>query len=226
LKVALISDIHSNLEALETALQEIDKRDIRHIYCLGDVVGYGADPNPCTDRIRQVAKETIAGNHDSAVVGLTSTHYFNSYAQAAILWTSRQLTETNRLFLKNLPMTCTDNGVYCVHATPTNPERWDYIFARTEAERHFQAFKEPICFIGHSHIPADFWSKDGTRRIVNIGSIGQPRDRDPRLSFVIYDVETGEVERVRLQYDVEKASEKIRKAGLPEFLAERLFWGM
>jgi len=226
LKVALISDIHSNLEALERTLQEISERDIQDIYCLGDIVGYGADPNACIDRVREVAKKSIAGNHDFAVVGLTSTQYFNSYAQAAIRWTQQQLTEANRVYLKNMPLTCRRDDMFCVHATPTNPDKWDYIFSREEAERHFAAFEGSICFIGHSHIPAYFVSKDSTRRFINIGSIGQPRDRDPRLSFAIYDTDTAEVERIRLEYDIEKTAAKIRSAGLPDFLAERLLWGM
>ena len=226
MKVALISDIHSNLEALERALQEISKRDIQDIYCLGDIVGYGADPNACIDRVRDIVKDSIAGNHDFAVAGLTSTQYFNSYAQAAIHWTQQKLTEANHLYLKNMPLTCRQDDMFCVHATPTNPDKWDYIFSREEAERHFAAFEGSICFIGHSHIPAHFVSKDGKRRFINIGSIGQPRDRDPRLSFAIYDTESKEVERIRLEYDVDKAAAKIRSAGLPDFLAERLSWGM
>ena len=226
MKIAYISDIHSNLEALEIALHEITQRNIREICCLGDIVGYGAEPNGCVDRIREAVHKTIAGNHDFAVVGLTSTQYFNSYAQEAIHWTSQQLSETNKLFIKELPLTCSQNGVLCVHSTPTNPQEWDYIFSREEAERQFSAFKESICFIGHSHIPAEFQSRSKKRRIINVGSIGQPRDRDPRLSFVIYDTESREIERVRLKYDVEIAAAKIRKAGLPEFLAERLLWGM
>jgi diadenosine tetraphosphatase ApaH/serine/threonine PP2A family protein phosphatase len=226
LKIAYISDIHSNLEALEVALTEIARRNIKEICCLGDIVGYGADPDKCVDRIREVSQKTIAGNHDFAVVGLTSIQYFNSYAQEAIRWTTQQLSETNKLFIKGLPLSCSQNSMFCVHATPSNPQDWDYIFSREEAERQFKAFKESICFIGHSHIPAEFQSRNKKRRIINIGSIGQPRDRDPRLSFVIYDSESHEIERIRLEYDVETASAKIRKAGLPEFLAERLLWGM
>jgi len=226
LKIAYISDIHSNLEALETTLQEITQRNIQEICCLGDIVGYGADPNVCVDRIREVTHEAIAGNHDFAVVGLTSTQYFNSYAQEAIRWTSQQLSETNKLFIKELPLTCSQNGVLCVHSTPTNPEDWDYIFSREEAQRQFGAFKEQMCFIGHSHIPAEFQSRNKKQRIINVGSVGQPRDRDPRLSFVIYDTESREIERIRLKYDVETTAAKIRKVGLPEFLAERLLWGM
>jgi diadenosine tetraphosphatase ApaH/serine/threonine PP2A family protein phosphatase len=226
LKIALISDIHSNQEALDTALQEISNREVDQIYCLGDIVGYGADPNACVDRIQSGAVRCIAGNHDSAAVGTTSIQYFNSYAQAAIRWTSAQLTETNRSYLEGLSLSFSENGIFCVHSTPTNPEKWNYIFSKEEAARHFEAFKESFCFIGHSHIPAEFASRNGKQRIINIGSIGQPRDRDPRLSFIIYDSKRKAFERVRLEYDIEKAAAKIRAAGLPEFLAERLTWGI
>jgi len=226
MKIALISDIHSNLDALEVALQEISDRRIDEVYCLGDIVGYGADPNPCVDLVRKVAVRCISGNHDSAVVGLTSTQYFNSYAQAAIRWTVTQLTDTNRRFLIDLPYSFSAHGIFCVHSTPTNPERWNYIFSKEEAARYFPAFQEPICFIGHSHIPAEFESQDEKQLIINIGSVGQPRDRDPRLSFVIYDTDNQEIERVRLKYDIESAAAKIRDAGLPGFLAERLTWGI
>jgi diadenosine tetraphosphatase ApaH/serine/threonine PP2A family protein phosphatase len=226
LKIALISDIHSNLEALDTALQEISNREIDQIYCLGDIVGYGADPNACVDRIKSIVKRSITGNHDAAAVETTSIQYFNSYAQVAIRWTSAQLTEENQSYLKGLSLAFAESGIFCVHSTPTYPEKWNYIFSKEEAARHFDAFKESICFIGHSHIPAEFESRNGKRRIINIGSIGQPRDRDPRLSFVIYDTKRKDFERVRLEYDIEKAAAKIRAAGLPEFLAERLTWGI
>jgi len=226
MKIALISDIHSNLDALQVALQEISGRGINEVYCLGDIVGYGADPNPCVELIRKVAVRCISGNHDSAVVGLTATQYFNSYAQAAIRWTAAHLSDNNRKFLLDLPYSFSAHGIFCVHSTPTNPERWNYIFSKEEAARYFPAFEEPVCFIGHSHIPAEFQSPDGKQRIINIGSIGQPRDRDPRLSFVIFDSKDGEVERVRLEYDIGSAAAKIRDAGLPGFLAERLTWGI
>ncbi|MCK4689360.1 MAG: metallophosphoesterase family protein, partial [Candidatus Marinimicrobia bacterium] len=123
MKIAYISDIHSNLEALETSLQEISRQDVDHVYCLGDIVGYGADPNACIDLIREVADGAIAGNHDSAAVGLTSTEHFNSFAQAAIRWTDERLTESNRQYLKNLPLICSNDSVFCVHATPIAPEK-------------------------------------------------------------------------------------------------------
>ena len=226
MKIAYISDIHSNLEALETALQEISRLEADRIYCLGDIVGYGADPNSCVELIREVANGAIAGNHDFAAVGLTSTEHFNSFAQAAIRWTDKRLTKDNRQYLKSLPLTLSNDSVFCVHATPIAPEKWGYIFSREDANRHLEAFDEPICFIGHSHIPALFESKDRARCIVNVGSIGQPRDRDPKLSFVIFDTDTVEFERIRLEYDIQKAAAKIRKAKLPEFLAERLFLGV
>lgn len=226
MKIAYISDIHSNLEALETALREITRLEVDRIYCLGDIVGYGADPNACVELIRESTQGAIAGNHDFAAVGLTSTKHFNSFAQQAIQWTDKQLSEDNRQYIKNLPLTLSNDSVFCVHSTPITPEKWGYIFSREDANRHLEAFDEPICFIGHSHIPAIFESKDKARCIVNIGSVGQPRDRDPRLSFVIFDTDTVEFERVRLEYDVEKAAAKIRKVELPEFLAERLFLGV
>lgn len=226
MRIGFISDIHSNLEALEVALAELEKRHPDRLYCLGDIVGYGANPNECIERVRQRCEAVILGNHDSALIGQTGIEYFNSYAQEAIVWTARVITEDNLAFLRKVPLTQSFDGMLLVHATPRDPADWDYIFSPREAQRHFKVMQDPIAFIGHSHIPAEFQDKASGKRIINIGSVGQPRDGDPRLSCGLFETETGTFEWVREVYPVQDAAAKIRSAGLPEFLAQRLLVGM
>ncbi|MBU0508149.1 metallophosphatase family protein [bacterium] len=227
MKLGLLSDIHSNLEALEVVLRRFESEKVDRIYCLGDIVGYGASPNECVDRIRTLCYGCIMGNHDDAVVGRTSIQYFNPYARVAIEWTSRVLTEANLEYLQSLPMTRTEDGVLMVHATPGDPERWNYILQPSDAVPHFKAMKPgATAFIGHSHITARFEDPADRRRIINVGSVGQPRDRDPRAACGVYDTETGTYIGIREVYPIQEASRRIRQANLPEFLAARLFIGM
>ncbi|RKX71013.1 metallophosphoesterase [candidate division WOR-3 bacterium] len=232
--IALISDIHSNLEALNRVMEEIDRLGVERIWCLGDVVGYGADPNRCCEIVRERCELVIAGNHDWAVLDKTDITYFNPVAKEAVLWTRRELSGENREFLDRLGLKLKADQYLLVHSSPSRPEEWLYLFEREQFEEEFQAFGEPVCFIGHSHVPVivdDELKIYGTgvnvepnhRYIINIGSVGQPRDGDPRASFAT--IEGDRIEIRRLEYDIETAQEKIRKAGLPEFLAERLAAG-
>jgi diadenosine tetraphosphatase ApaH/serine/threonine PP2A family protein phosphatase len=228
LEIAIISDIHGNLEALNTALADIDARGIEEIVCLGDVVGYGANPAECIALIRARCQLVILGNHDAAAAGSQDVEYFNEFARFAVLWTQSGLADDDKTYLESLPYFEKRDGMHLVHGTPRNPERWNYIFSDYDAMDQFSAFDGDICFVGHSHVPGIYKDPEAlsqSRRIINVGSIGQPRDRDPRLCFVTFDTESREVEFIRLEYDVETAAAKIRKAGLPEFLAERLTWG-
>ncbi len=237
MKTALISDVHANLEALEAVLQVVDERGAGRILCLGDAVGYGGSPNECLNLIRERCQVVLLGNHDSAASGGGEAARFNPNAKAAALWTAKVLTHQNRDYLRELPLSRRVDPYFYVHASPAAPRDWEYIFDRFDAEPQFQFFPEHACFIGHTHQPAIFErSSSGCvslpptrlrfdpvhRYIVNVGSVGQPRDHDPRACFVIVNEPEGSIEFVRVPYDIEAAQEKIRAASLPPVLATRL----
>lgn len=227
MRIGLLSDVHSNLDALDVVLRRFEIEKVDRVYCLGDIVGYGASPNECVERVHAACHGSVLGNHDDAVIGGTSIQYFNPYARAAIEWTARVLTEENLLYVQSLPLTLVEKGVLLVHATPANPARWDYILQPSDALPHFQVMKPgTTAFIGHSHVPAMFDDPAGKRSIINVGSVGQPRDRDPRASCGIYDTDTGTYVGIREVYPIQEAARRIRQANLPEFLAARLFIGM
>jgi len=241
MKIALISDIHSNLEAFQAVMASLAGHDIEKVMFLGDIVGYGANPNECIDLLRSVADYYIAGNHDFAAVDKTDISYFNPYAQEAVLWTQEVLTIENALFLSSLPLTDTLYDFMVVHSTPLHPELWDYVVSLSNARISFRNFTQQLCFIGHSHHPGIFIQdsagristeervtmnfKEGNRYIVNIGSVGQPRDGNPLSSYGLYDTETNEYSLIRVEYNIALAQQKILAAGLPRFLAERLSVG-
>jgi diadenosine tetraphosphatase ApaH/serine/threonine PP2A family protein phosphatase len=241
MRYIIFSDLHSNLEALNQFQNVIETIDYDKLVCLGDIVGYGADPNPCVEWVRENADLTLAGNHDWGAVGKTDTTYFNPYAHESCLWTREQLTEENINFLKSLPLDHEERGVYWVHASPFEPQAWHYVTSKVGSKRHFRNFEAPICFVGHSHIPvileqtadgevndyvSDVWDIDPANRyIFNDGSLGQPRDGNPDPSFMIYDSEDNTVKVQRFEYDLNSAQEKIRDSNLPSYLAERLTQG-
>jgi putative phosphoesterase len=227
MRIGIISDIHSNLEALEAILQRIKLENVERLYCLGDIVGYGPNPNECVEKVRELCHVSIMGNHDAALMGAAPIHYFNSYARSAVEWTNRVISRSNMEFLSSLPMTHSEERILMVHATPLNPEAWDYIHSPDDANGHYHAMQDKqTAFIGHSHIPRIFEQKETGKRIINIGSVGQPRDRDPRACCGLFDTDAGTFEWLREVYPVQITAEKIRLAGLPEFLAVRLFMGM
>ena len=232
MRIAIISDIHANLEALETALRVIREQGADAVVCLGDIVGYGANPNECADAIRSATPHVLLGNHDEAAIHAEKTEYFNPYARIAAEWTYSMLTPENKEYLGELPFTLDLDGIFFVHASPYEPEAWHYILQPADAQHNFPYFNEAVCVVGHSHVPGifseDIWTREverGKKFIVNVGSVGQPRDNDWRLSFGIFDTEQWSYRNIRCEYDVKKASEKIRKAGLPRALAERLIVG-
>lgn len=222
---AIISDIHGNREALEAVLRSIDGIKADKIICLGDIVGYGADPNGCVELIKQHSDAVIMGNHDHAAVGLTSTVFFNIYAKEAIEWTSLNLTESNKQFLLNLPFTHVLDNAFFVHSSPHKPENWGYILSSWEAEWNYDYFEEDICFVGHSHVPVEYKNEQNSKKIVNSGSVGQPRDNDPRSCYYLFDTAKRKGKWVRVEYPVAAAAQKIIEAGLPKILAERLYMG-
>lgn len=238
MRIVILSDVHSNLEALHAVLDACKTEQIDEYVCLGDTVGYGADPNDCAGMIREVTPHTVAGNHDQGVTGKTSIAYFNDAAQRAIQWSKRIITESNVRFLDSLPLTIERHGMLFVHATPSCPDEWHYIMNMNDAIHEFGFFEQQFCFVGHSHQPCVFsinaeheigYSIDeslkcihGKRYIINAGSVGQPRDGDPRASYVIFDTEAKEAFFRRVPYDIATCKEKILRAGLPPSLAERL----
>ncbi|TKJ41524.1 metallophosphoesterase [candidate division LCP-89 bacterium B3_LCP] len=228
MKLALISDIHSNLEALTAALEAVERFKPDELICLGDIVGYGADPGECIELVRNHTSRVIMGNHDAAVANLLQPeNNFNDYALTAIHWTRSVLSDDHRDYLKTLPLEILFDDLHLVHGTPGNPGSFDYVLTTYDAEVQFTNIKGSNCFIGHTHRPGIYMERDPVdktqpKRIINIGSVGQPRDGDPRLCFALYETKTEEVEFIRVEYDIETAATKIRTAGLPALLAERL----
>jgi diadenosine tetraphosphatase ApaH/serine/threonine PP2A family protein phosphatase len=239
-RLAIVSDIHGNLEALQAVLEDLERRRPDAVICLGDFVGYGASPNECIDALRPRIEGAVLGNHDAAAIGKLSLGDFNSDAATAAQWTEQALGPANRAYLEALPLVLTWRDALLVHAAPSEPAEWNYVLSPTDAAEEMRAFDGPLCFIGHSHYPGNFESVDGkvgysrseevrlrpsARYIINVPSIGQPRDGDPRAGYAIYDHDARAVQHVRVGYDVESAMARIRAAGLPSFLAERLRWG-
>lgn len=240
MKYGVFSDVHGNLEALDAVLHALRQESAERIWCLGDLVGYGANPNECVDRIREAADAVVLGNHDAACIGAESSEGFNPHARAAVEWTGRQLSEANRAWIRGLPLTESIEDNLLVHASPFEPERWHYIHARTrppDVERGFAATTARCAFVGHSHQQlvlvkrgAEFYRflgtqlqlEEGHRYLVNVGSAGQPRDGDARAAYVLYDTVKETITLARVAYDVATAQRKIRDAGLPAFLADRL----
>ncbi len=236
MRAAIISDIHGNLEALEEVFKFVTEQGIEKIYCLGDVVGYGPNPNECIELIREKCHVVLMGNHDYAAIGQANIDYFNEYARRAAYWTMEQLTDENHAYLTSLPFTHQNDEVILLHASPTNPRHWYYVLSQNEAKIEMNAFNQPLCFIGHSHVPVIFSKSQmfreevfsfekGEKYIVNVGSVGQPRDGNSKSCFAIFDQDKLQIEYVRLNYNMQKTYKKIIKAGLPHFLADRLLKG-
>lgn len=237
MQIAIISDIHSNLEALQTVLKYIEGKDIPRIICLGDVVGYGPRPNECVDIVREKCEETLLGNHDSAALDETDINDFNEYARQAILWTRSHLSSESKKFLRNRPYVLEEEDVLYVHSSPVEPEEWHYILSAGEARYFLNQVDPSVIFIGHSHVAVTYALHQGKlaeetfllssedRYIVNVGSVGQPRDGDPRASFVIFDTQERRIEYVRLEYNVRQTFEEVMNQGLPPLLAHRLLNG-
>jgi len=226
LKLALISDIHGNLAALEAVLDSIKRIGVDRIFCLGDIVGYGARPNECVDLVKSHDIPCICGNHDEVAISSRGLSCFTPNAKKAILWTQEQLTDESHLYLSELKFTIEFEGLLLVHASPIDLESWPYIFTQTDADTAFQSFTHPVCFFGHTHFPVIFHESEENRRLINVGSVGQPRDYDPRACWGLYDSSTGEFRWIRVEYNIENTVQEIFDAKLPGFLAERLLRGV
>jgi len=239
MKYAIIADIHANLEALEVVLEDTRTQKCTHYACLGDVVGYNANPKECLDVIRDMNMPCVKGNHDEYCSTETNLEGFNPHAAEAIQWTRQQLTEENRQWLRDLKYIRLVTSFSIVHATLDGPQRWGYVFDRLAAAASFTYQNTAVCFFGHTHVPVAFirdsvvrggtYSKfkiePGRKYFINVGSVGQSRDGVAKATYVIYDMDEGSIELRRLDYDIAKTQAKIRAAGLPERLAERLALG-
>ena len=240
MRYAIVSDIHGNYEAFTTVLDVIDAMDVDGIVCLGDVVGYGANPNEVVQLARERADVTIRGNHDEAAIDPTQEAYFNSWAVQAIRWTRDQLTAESLDYLTSLAYEATLPDVRLVHASPSEPKKWRYILSPQAAAREFSSFRESFCFVGHSHVPmivlrtevgtSELLEEEvalpaGARVLMNVGSVGQPRNGDPRACFAVLDLEDRSASLVQVPYDIDTARAKILKSGLPRFLGDRLLLG-
>ena len=241
MKWAILSDVHGNLEALRSVISDLRREGADKIAFLGDAVGYGANPRECLLLLREIAEFLVAGNHEWGAVGLTDVSYFNNAAKAAVQWTGGELAEEDRTFLRRLPLVHQSGGITFVHATPNEPGEWNYIFTYPEAEEAFRSLAEEIAFVGHSHSPVILAKKGkksatslgreaailekGTRYIINVGSVGQPRDGNPDAAYGLYDEGERKFLLKRVPYDIPTAQEKIMRAGLPPSLARRLAEG-
>lgn len=247
MRYLVLSDIHANLEALEAALDHAAAEVYDRALVLGDLVGYGADPNAVIDRIRSLDPLAIVrGNHDKAAAGVEDAESFNLAARRAVAWTTAMLTPSHRAYLAALPQgpTVVNGDVEICHGAPSDED--DYVFEAHHAARALQDAARPICFFGHTHIQVIYqWAPDGAldvsgpdrssarrlslqpdhKYLINPGSVGQPRDGDPRAAYGLLDTEARELVLFRVRYAVEEAQAKIREAGLPDVLAARLATG-
>lgn len=241
MRYAIISDVHSNIEALKAVLMDIKKTGIREIFFLGDAVGYGPDPEECLRILGAECKVLIAGNHDMAALGLTDIRLFNHAARTAIEWTSKRISHDNIQFLRSFKMfeDIPEKNIFLVHSTPKNPEEWFYLETNLDAEVNFHYFSSKVCFLGHTHKPFIVERKPSgkmlfyrdeikisakARYIINAGSVGQPRDGDPRACYCIFD--GGVIHFRRIEYDVKTTQDKMTQYGLPDYLIERLSYGV
>jgi len=250
--IAVISDIHGNKQALEAVLADIANYDIDHVVCLGDIVGYGGDPEWCVQTVKSTASICILGNHDVVVAEIQKIHGMNPIAITAQVWTMDNISEDSLEFIRSLSYVAQEPGgkIGYVHASLPHPQGFGYLLQYERIEEHLKDQDHRIMFVGHSHLP-DCWSTDGTKifnaftfcaggvirfnldgsgddkSFVNVGSVGQPRDRDPRASYALVEMEDSELKITnrRVEYDVKSAQSRIRECGLPEKLAIRLEYG-
>ena len=243
MRALILADIHSNLEALEAVLDAARRRGgFQAIWCLGDLVGYGPDPGACLELLRQYPLLAVAGNHDHAAIGRIDPENFNWAAAAAARWTAGRITPDEALFLGGLPLIATAGLFTLVHGSLRAPV-WEYVLSPEAARVTLALLETRYCLVGHSHIPficlenpegphfGEFVEDQiielrEQRWIINPGGVGQPRDRDPRPSYAIYDDERGTIERRRVVYDIGVTQEKMRRAGLPQPLIDRLDHGV
>jgi predicted phosphodiesterase len=239
MRFAIFSDIHANLEALEAVLADAHQHRCTHFICLGDVVGYNANPHECLERIRELDCPTVKGNHDEQASLPESSSDFNELAERAIEWTRNHLTAEDKQWLRDLPFQKQVHDFTIVHATLDTPAQWGYVFNNLDAAASFTYQHTTVCFCGHTHVPMVFIRDEGVRReriehlriepakkyLINVGSVGQARDGNWRAAYCIYDIENNLVQQLRVKYDLAVVQKKIIEVGLPRPLAERLAVG-
>jgi diadenosine tetraphosphatase ApaH/serine/threonine PP2A family protein phosphatase len=243
LRIAVLSDVHANLHALEAVLAEVDASGVDEIWCLGDLVGYGPRPNECTALLQDRTAICLAGNHDLVVLGKIPIVAFAGEAAAAASWTQAVLDEATRAFLDSLGPSAVVRDAELFHGSPLDPV-WDYVLSEDVADRSFAATSAPLVLVGHSHVALELADDgsglrghgaapagttlelSGARRLLNPGSVGQPRDGDPRAAWLEIDNEAGRASFRRIEYPVERTQAEMRERGLPELLAERLAHGV
>lgn len=239
MRYAILADIHANYEGLQAVLADAREQGATHYACLGDVVGYNADPGPCLETIRALKCPVVRGNHDHYCSHSESLEGFHPLAANVIDWTRTQLTTEQREFLGNLAYVDSVASFTIVHSTLDTPSAWGYVFDKSEAEANFSYQSTSVCFYGHTHVPIAFEKADGIRTgyyqrlqveigrkyLINVGSVGQPRDGDPRAAYVMYDLDQQMIELRRVAYDYRPTQRKILDHGLPDRLAFRLALG-
>ena len=248
MQIAILGDVHSNLEALSVVLADCDQRGIHQILQVGDIVGYGPEPRACIAALRDRGAQICIGNHDAAVLGRISLEFFNPFARYAVEWTREQLSDEDRGYLQDLPLfqVLFEEDITIVHGSLHEPAEFDYVRSLSSARLSMEAQETKVCFVGHTHQPCLFTMEGGLefqyrpefenhyryqlrpnqQALVNVGSVGQPRDEDPRTGYLLYDTETLDCHLIRLHYDIEAVQAKIRAAHLPEVLADRLNYGL
>lgn len=248
MKYGLLSDVHSNLDALEAVLRSMDSRGVERRVSLGDIVGYGPDVNQCVSLIKREVCLSIMGNHDSVASGRETSIGFNSIAKSAIRWTARQLTTDSAAYLRDLPLLSSISMCSCVHGTAVHPEMWGYLLGSYDASECAKGIETQLCAVGHIHKGQVFFVKeeasvaarvvmtqgvvdigpalrDRGKVIFSVGSAGQPRDWDPRASWCLLDTDSMVLEYIKVPYDIAPVQERILHAGLHPYLAERLAGG-
>ena len=239
MRFAIFGDIHANLQALEAVLSDARTQHCTHYVCMGDIVGYNANPRECLAIVRELGCPTVKGNHDEQASMIREGEGFNALAEEAIQWTRAQLTDEDKLWLRELRLQRQVRDFTIVHATLDMPGEWGYVFNDLDAAASFTYQQTSLCFFGHTHWPTAFVHDESVRRIpvgqiilapgkkyfINGGSVGQPRDRDWRAAYCILHVDQQMIEQRRVEYDLATAQQKIRDAGLPDRLADRLAVG-
>ena len=239
MRIAILSDLHANLEAADAVLADARERDCTHFICLGDVVGYNANPHECVEIVQKMGCPVVKGNHDEQASLTESSRGFNALAEAAINWTRAHLTNEDKAWLRELPLSQQVHDFTIVHATLDTPDQWGYVFNNLDAVASFAHQETTVCFFGHTHVPGAFVRDEGVKRVkvdqlpiedakkyfINVGSVGQPRDGDWRAAYCIYHLDKSVVEQRRVKYDLATTQKKIIQAGLPRMLADRLELG-
>ncbi len=238
MEFALVSDIHGNLEALEAVLADIEKRGIKKIHSLGDVIGYGCDPIACLDLVAANCEIKLMGNHEYAALGKIGVESMNDYARHSLNWTEHAMTDHEVSMIADFTLEAEFEGCRLLHSSPYQPDQWHYVLSSDDANLAFECMEHPIAFNGHTHVPVifsisqddriraqaghDFDPDEESRYIVNVGSVGQPRDNDPRACYVVVETDPMTVLYHRVEYDIKKTQAKMAEARMPRMLIERL----